>query len=148
MTASIRKANYSDVQAIVNIDRKLFGNGAYPNFSVRQYIDLFPNSFFVCEVNGIICGYGLVGVEAFTRNAWLLSLGVLKKFQGRGLGNALTEACDTYCIQSGIEKCSLTVEPNNQIAISLYKKFGFTELLCKKGYYKSGDERLLMEKHY
>ena len=145
-TVSIRKADYYDVQRIVDIDEKLFGEGAYPNFSVRQYIDLFPHSFFVSEIENLITGYGLVGVEALTPNAWLLSLGVLVEYQGKGLGRALTQACDDYCVSSGMEKCSLTVEPDNSVAISLYRKFGFVDVAHKKNYYKFGDERLLMEK--
>ncbi len=145
---SIRKVSYKDVQQIVDLDKKLFGEGGYENFSIRQYIDLFPNSFFVCEKSGNVIGYTLLGIEALTKNAWLLSLGVSTEHQGKGIGRALTKACDDFCISTSMDRCRLTVEPDNVSAISLYRDFGFTELEHKKNYYKQGDKRLLMQKFF
>ena len=47
-----------------------------------------------------------------------------------------------FCSQKNIKKINLEVCSVNSVAISLYKKWGFEQVGCRKGYYRDGDALL------
>ena len=145
---SIRLANSDDVDLLVEIDAELYGSDGYPHFSIKQYLDLFSNSFFVATSNEKLIGYCIIGVEAFSRQAWLLSMAVRELAQRHGVGKMLMEAAEEYCLKQPIDLCKLTVHPDNEVAISLYENFGYTVEKNYPNNYKPGDPRLLMTKSY
>ena len=51
----------------------------------------------------------------------------MKKYWGLGLGGALTKACIDCAKEAGYTQLELDVVAENEGAISLYKKMGFTE---------------------
>lgn len=55
-----------------------------------------------------------------TDDAFLYNVEVFEKFRRKGYGNSIM----VYCIEN-YQVAELTVEPDNDVAISLYKKFGF-----------------------
>lgn len=148
MMTSIRLANSVDVDRIAEIDAELYGANGYQYFTIKQYLDLFHNSFFVADSSDELIGYCVIGVEAFTRQAWLLSIAVCKAAQHQGVGRALMEAAEEYCIKQQIDACKLTVHPENEGALSLYEHFGYCIEKNYSAYYKEGDPRVLMTKHY
>ena len=48
-----------------------------------------------------------------------------------------------FCTKKNIKKINLEVCSVNSVAISLYKKWGFKQVGCRKGYYRDGDGLLL-----
>jgi len=64
----------------------------------------------------------------------ILGMGVTPPFRHSGLGSRLLQACLEHCQQSKIEKVELTVFTDNTPAISLYRKFGFTEIGTNRDY--------------
>ncbi|MEM8772316.1 MAG: GNAT family N-acetyltransferase [Pseudomonadota bacterium] len=148
METSIRKVRDSDLQTVVDIDKTLFGAESFLSFSMRQFINLFPDSFYVAEQNAVVIGYGVIGVRPSAKDAWLLSIGVLEPHQNQGIGAKLLAACDAYCQSLRIETFRLTTDPENSGAIRLYKTFGF-QIDCEIcDYYELGDRKLLMIKTY
>ena len=145
---SIRLASSDDVDKLVEIDAELYGSDGYPHFSIKQYLDLFRNSFFVAERDKELIGYCIIGVEAFSTDGWLLSMAVRKSSQNAGVGRALMQAAEEYCVINPIDKCSLTVHPDNQAAVSLYQNHGYKIERTYPNYYKPSDPRLLMIKSY
>lgn len=67
-------------------------------------------------------GYGHLDME--NGNVWL-GIAVAEGFRGMGFGNLIMTKLINYANTHGIEKISLTVDKDNQSAISLYKKFNF-----------------------
>lgn len=55
-----------------------------------------------------------------------LGMGINQEFRRQGLGRRLAEACLNKAWQLGFEKVELTVYCENQAAIRLYEKLGFT----------------------
>ena len=47
-----------------------------------------------------------------------------------------------FCIEKNIAKLNLEVCSINTVAISLYKKWGFVQVGCRKKYYVNGDALL------
>ena len=50
-----------------------------------------------------------------------------KNFRGIGLGRRMFEKCRVYCRSNGIRTIELIVSPDNTLALSAYKKWGFQE---------------------
>ena len=59
-----------------------------------------------------------------------LGITVLMSEWGKGLGNRLMETVIEYAKSNGIEIIELAVKSNNERAIRLYKKYGFTCSNC------------------
>jgi [ribosomal protein S18]-alanine N-acetyltransferase len=148
MTVSIRKAGLDDVTAIADLDISLYGMNGYGHYTIRQFQDLFPDSFFVGEEAGAVIGYAVIGVGAGTRTGWLLSISVELAWQGKGVGRALMQSGLAYCEKAGLEVCRLTVDPDNIPAIHLYRSLGFDVAKQVQGYFQTGDARLIMFKRW
>lgn len=77
-----------------------------------------------------------------------LTLGILKDFQGLGLGSLLMECALAWAYEHSLERIELSVFKSNIKAINLYKKFGFIIEGEKKNFIKNGphsyDNDLLM----
>lgn len=70
---------------------------------------------------------------------------VKEEYRGRGIGTKLMSYLVSEAIHNKVINITLEVRVSNNIAINLYKKFGFREVAIRKYYY--GDEdAILMEK--
>lgn len=144
----IRNAHPADIARIVEIDAMFYGEHGYGRYVVRQFLDLFSQSVFVAEKEGKIAGYAVVGVEAFSRKAWLLAAAVERCAQRQGIGEALLNRCLQYCEKNRIKVCYLTVDPDNAPAVSLYCKHGFAADQGPSDYFDDGHLRIVMRKDW
>lgn len=70
-----------------------------------------------------------------------LGMGVLNDYRGRGIGKDLLRTCLDKARTNGVKRIDLEVRADNEIAISLYEKFGFVHEgrksfgLCNIGVY-------------
>ena len=70
---------------------------------------------------------------------------VLEDYRNQGIGTKLMAHLISIAIEYRVVNITLEVRVSNNIAINLYKKFGFREVALRKYYY--GDEDgILMEK--
>lgn len=81
-------------------------------------------------VDGAIAG--TAGIEQRSpkyklRHRCDFGISIDKAFWGLGIGRALTEACIECAEKAGFEQMELEVVADNERAIQLYKKAGFTE---------------------
>lgn len=56
-----------------------------------------------------------------------VGLAVAADWRGRGVGSALMAEVIAWGRQMGVEKLALSVFPHNQVAIEMYRRFGFAE---------------------
>lgn len=68
-----------------------------------------------------------------------LSLTVVKAYWGNGIGSSLLHQMIAYSLDTGAEILSLQVRSDNYRAISLYKKFGFSQYGFIRQFYKIND---------
>jgi RimJ/RimL family protein N-acetyltransferase len=74
------------------------------------------------------------------RHNGMLGIGVLKEWQTSGVGTALMESAIQWAKASlTLENIWLHVFSTNNVAIHLYKKFGFVEVAIQKEYIKEID---------
>jgi ribosomal protein S18 acetylase RimI-like enzyme len=64
--------------------------------------------------------------EAGPDEYFLAHLGVLPHFEGRGLGRQLLESAEDRARAAGLRKITLTVDADNDRALGLYKRAGFS----------------------
>ncbi len=73
------------------------------------------------------------------------NLMVMSEYRGNGIGTKLMAYLVALAIDLRVVNITLEVRMSNEIAINLYKKFGFREVAIRRYYY--GDEDgILMEK--
>ena len=78
------------------------------------------------EVAGT-AGINALGNKYKVKHRVEFGIAIMKKYWGLGLGGALTKACIDCAKEAGYTQLELDVVAENEGAISLYKKMGFTE---------------------
>jgi len=77
----------------------------------------------------------------------VLTLAVAGDRWGRGTGSALLEALLAEAARRGCTEVFLEVRTDNARAQQLYRRYGFTQIGLRRGYYQpSGTDALLMRK--
>jgi [ribosomal protein S18]-alanine N-acetyltransferase len=144
MAALIRAASFEDLKAVKAIDETLFGADTYPLFALRQLLDITSSLFKVALLDDKVVGYAIGHYNAEVKEAWFLSLGVLKAYSGKGIGEKLTLTLLEEAEEKGAKASYLTVHPENKRGLSIYKKLGFEEREWVSGYYGDGVPRIIM----
>ena len=71
---------------------------------------------------------------------------VLDEHQNKGIGTKLMSYLISMAIEYRVVNITLEVRKSNDVAINLYKKFGFREVAIRK-YYYGNEDAILMEKN-
>jgi ribosomal protein S18 acetylase RimI-like enzyme len=132
----------SDLDAIFQLEQKLFGHHAYPRFFFRQVFDCWPQGLLIAKEEEQINGYVLMATSDEQNTHWILSLAVDSQHRGKGIARLLVEAALTKASAGSVVK--LTVDPNNAPAYKLYTSLGFKVLEKEEDYFGDGEPRLVM----
>jgi RimJ/RimL family protein N-acetyltransferase len=98
---------------------------------VKEMVESFANAdssiLIGAEAEGKLAGYlsARGGSVRRNRHSAYVVVGILKQYQGMGIGNGLFREMDTWAAVNGIVRLELTVMTHNQRALALYTKFGF-----------------------
>ncbi|WP_169739881.1 GNAT family N-acetyltransferase [Actinospica robiniae] len=132
----LRWVEREDLEAIADLDHKTFPDMPYPLFVLRQHLDAKPQSIFlVIEEDGVVGGYALALVISSRRKAWLLGIAVAEEYRGRHYGDRLLSSVLEQCRNQGVRQVLITVRPNNDAALGLYKKYHFRKTSREENYY-------------
>jgi len=88
--------------------------------------------------------YQIIGDEAE-----IITIGISKDNQGRGLGHLLLNEGLAYLNTHGVKRLFLEVSEENKAARNLYERNGFSKVGVRKKYYQEGNRKidaLVMEK--
>ncbi len=140
----LRNAEESDAQAVLDVFNQTHAETDYLlTYPEENTFDAAQEARFlkaqaesaneieiVAEVDGEIAG--TAGIEAVggkykLRHRADFGIAIARKFWGRGIGRALTEACIACARRAGYEQLELTVVADNARAIALYERLGFVE---------------------
>lgn len=69
-----------------------------------------------------------------------------EKYRNKGYGTKLIEHSEIRAKEIGMKRISLTVDPNNNVGVNMYKKRGYEVLEFQKDEYGVGIDRYLMSK--
>lgn len=105
--------------------------------SVTTEIETMPNS-----PNSLV---GLGCYWSILEEAHITILAVHPNYQGQGIGQLLLHTLLQDAKEHKLEWATLEVKPSNQVALALYRKFGFTEAGRRRRYYKdTGEDALIL----
>ncbi|RSX51435.1 ribosomal protein S18-alanine N-acetyltransferase [Bifidobacterium callimiconis] len=124
------------VGAFAALEAELFGKGAWSENAIRQELDA-PARTYVFDVDDAtktIRGYA--GFWYDGDDAELMTIGVDKAHQRQGIAAALLGRLLQDAERQGARRMLLEVRVDNDPAIALYQRFGFTVMGRRKRYYQ------------
>ena len=138
----VRMMEVDDVPVICEIEKSLY---KIP-WNEQQFLyELKENEFsylFVLEHDSTIIGY--YGFWVMFENCDITKVSIRKEFQGMKLSNLLMNDCFERVKALGCEKINLEVRTDNIVAINLYRKHLFKDVIVRKNYYGKGEDALIL----
>lgn len=129
------------ITQIAALETDLFGRGAWSEESVRQEFHA-PARVYLMDIedggadseNPVIRGYA--GYWYDGDDAEIMTIGVGRPFQRRGIAASLLESLIDSARRRGARRMLLEVRVDNTPALALYERFGFTRMGLRKRYYQ------------
>ncbi len=141
LRSTIRRATHRDLDALLRIESDSF-------------TDPFPFSFFeeilrsrhytslAASHNGGITAYVVAATEQ--NEGHILSIAVTPSMRRKRIGTALLTALMRQLLAMNISPVYLEVRENNQSGRAFYKRLGFVEKNVIRGYYRDGENAIIM----
>jgi ribosomal-protein-alanine N-acetyltransferase len=127
----------SDLDAVVAAEQRIY---EFP-WTRGNFVDSLKagHSVWTCRESGDLLGYAALMIAV--DDAHLLNLSVLPEHRRRGVGSEfltyLMGLARVYCAT----RMLLEVRPSNDSGIALYKRFQFSEVGRRRGYYAAAGGR-------
>jgi ribosomal-protein-alanine N-acetyltransferase len=132
----------SDISEVVRIERASFST-TWP--SNAFYNELATNKlahYFVGRVSGQIVAYG--GIWVIFEDSHITTIAVDPAYRGRKYGEIMLAHLLDEAISRDAAWMTLEVRETNTAAQQLYRKYGFTTVSTRKGYYSDNNEDALV----
>lgn len=122
-----------DIDRIMDIERATY---KYP-WTVGIFHDCLHVGYccWVYDRDDEIEAYAVMSVGA--DEAHILTLVVKESSRGQGLGRRMLTYLKDVAVQHKADTLLLEVRPSNDVAINLYRSFGFNDLAIRPNYYPS-----------
>ncbi|GAB7009584.1 ribosomal protein S18-alanine N-acetyltransferase [Halorubrum trueperi] len=141
--AAVRRAELADLLAVVRIERACFSD-PWPYDAFERLID--EPAFLVAERDDGVVGY--VIADATPNHGrdigHIKDLAVRPDARDRGIGRTLLRSALARLRAVGVAVVRLEVRESNEIARSLYAKEGFEPVRRVPGYYRDGEDALVL----
>jgi [ribosomal protein S18]-alanine N-acetyltransferase len=139
---AISRMSTNDIPDVTRIERASFST-VWP--SDAFYNELSTNKlahYFVGRLDGKIVAYG--GIWVILEDSHITTVAVDPSLRGRGLGEAMVLRLIEEGVERGAAWMTLEVRESNVSAQQLYRKYGFTTVTTRKGYYSDDNESALV----
>jgi ribosomal-protein-alanine N-acetyltransferase len=146
MSAVLTRMRWWHIDDVLPLEQDLFVDDRW---SARTYwselAQLDTRHYLVAVVDDVVVGYA--GLCDYPDEAFVQTIAVARRAQGRGLGARLLQALLDEAERRGQHRVLLEVRADNDRAIALYERFGFHRSGVRRGYYQpSGADALVMTK--
>ena len=142
MNLVVRRAKEDDILAIFNLEKLCF-NVPWSLDSIRdEVLNNDKALFIVSEIvdEGVKTIVGYMGVITILDEADIMNICVDPMYREAHIATDMMETMIEVTSKMGIKRWTLEVRKSNNIAIKLYKKFGFYEAGIRKEYYLDNKE--------
>ena len=143
MELRIREGGASDIAAIAEMEAAVFSD-AWSENALSLHLAAEHNRVLVAEKDGVPVGYLLFSV--LPPESELYRVACLSDCRKCGIGDRLMTAYLAILAESGVSDAFLEVRESNESAISLYEKYGYTKVGCRKNYYRCPTENACVYK--
>ena len=145
MSVALRPMTTADLPEVVELEHAVFGEEAWSTEMLLGELELRSRYYLVASENDRIVGYG--GLLGAGDQADVVTLAVAASHWGLGIGSTLLEALMAEAARRGAAELFLEVRTDNIRAQQLYRRYGFTEIGIRRGYYQpSGADALVMRR--
>ena len=143
----VRRMRVDDIPRVHEIDTASFAL-PWPESSYRFEIEANPAAhLWVAELEieqGVFDVVGMIVIWLIIDEAHIATFAVDPRFRGRGIGQRLLAQALLEMHRMGAQRYTLEVRRSNQVAQSLYRKFGFEVVSVRPGYYRDNQEDALI----
>jgi [ribosomal protein S18]-alanine N-acetyltransferase len=132
----------SDIPSVTRIERASFST-VWP--SDAFYNELSTNKlahYFVGRIDDCVVAYG--GIWVILEDSHITTLAVDPLHRGKRLGEVMLLRLVDEAIERGAAWMTLEVRESNSVAQQLYRKYGFTTVTMRRGYYSDDNESALV----
>jgi len=133
----IQRAVLSDAARIFEIDDFIVAETS--DIEILKYWIEHKQVFMLLE-NRVLVGYIAMSVTDYS--GWIFSIFVSADVRGKSYGRLLLEHAIEYLKKCGVSNIGLLVRRSNDIAISLYEKYGFEKRDVRESIYDDGEDGL------
>lgn len=136
----IEKFTLKDLNEIKNTLQSDFDD--FWNYNILENELKNESSIYICcKYNAEIVGFA--GISIVLDTAELNNIVIKKTKRGNGYSSLLLKKLIDIAVQKKCNYLNLEVASNNEVAINLYKKFGFKQVGIRPNYYNGADALLL-----
>ena len=131
-----------DIPAVMRIERASFST-VWP--SDAFYNELSTNKlahYFVGRLDDQVVAYG--GIWVILEDSHITTLAVDPQYRGRRFGEVLLLRLIDEAIERNAAWMTLEVRESNAVAQRLYRKYGFTTVTMRAGYYSDDNESAMI----
>jgi ribosomal-protein-alanine N-acetyltransferase len=139
----IQSANLLDLNPLRKLERACFEKDAWPLLDLIAVLT-WPEVIRLKVVEGeAMVAFAACDPRPSQSVAWISTIAVDPRWQRRGIGRMLIQACEEQVKQP---RMKLSVRVTNYGAIALYEKLGYQTVDVWGRYYSDNEDALVMEK--
>ena len=132
----------SDIAVVLAIESLSFASAWPQNAFVNEIRDNKLAHYFVGRLNGEIVAYG--GIWVILEDSHVTTIAVHPDYRGRKFGEEMLVHLLEEAIAARASWITLEVRESNETAQRLYRKYGFTVVSTRRGYYSDNNENALV----
>lgn len=132
----------ADIKEVLRIEQQSFST-TWPSNAFHQ--ELHDNKlahYYVGRIGDRVVAYG--GIWVILEDSHVTTIAVSPEFRGRKFGEMMLLHLLDQAIERGASWMTLEVRESNAVAQGLYRKYGFTTVSTRKGYYSDNNENALV----
>ena len=131
---------------LILLEEKVFTTDRLTARSFKYHSEQESSLLIVASVDKKVAGYFLLFFRKNSKRARLYSLALDPDFHGLGLGSKLLLRSMEDARKRGCKTYGLEVRPDNESAVRLYIKHGFSIVRTREDFYQDGTSALVLEK--
>lgn len=143
MTIRLRPMRWWDVEAVVPLERDLFGPSAWSAETFWSELAHPQSRWYVVATPADdpdrVVGYAGLLAAPTEPEADVQTIAVAASAQGQGVGGVLIDALIGQAHRRGASTLLLEVRADNEPAIGLYRRRGFESIAVRRRYYQPED---------
>jgi ribosomal protein S18 acetylase RimI-like enzyme len=140
---SLSEANLKDLFGVRHLEKECFGEDAWSLLELAGVLSLPGGIRLRAVADTKVVGFIAGDRELNGKIGWVTTLGVLPKYQQKGIAAALLEACEQGLAVTSMRLC---VRISNVPAITLYQHHGYKQIDIRRRYYSGGEDAFVFEK--
>jgi len=139
---SIAPMAEADVRDVMRIEQQSFTTTWPANAFYQELHDNKLAHYYVGRLDGTIVAYG--GIWVMLDDSHITTIAVSPDHRGRRYGEIMLVRLLDEAIARGASWMTLEVRESNTIAQGLYRKYGFTSVSTRRGYYSDNNENAIV----